>query len=115
MVDLLPAGIISHGVYGNPKWVQNQANDTTNSWGVQKPGRILKFGYESASVGAGFISCEGQRVCGATMTSDGLGRWAVPSAKDIPEVLNMLTASIQKNTEYLEQTCNKIYDAFAEL
>lgn len=46
-------------------------------------------------VGAGYVACEGKRVCGATMTADGFGRWAVPSARDLPDVLNMVMACNQ--------------------
>ena len=35
----------------------------------------------------------GKRVCGATMTSDGFGRWAVPSARDLADVMNMVISS----------------------
>jgi len=48
------------------------------------------------------------------MTSDGLGRWAVPSAKDIPEVLNMLVASIQKHAEYFDKTSETIFDSMVK-
>lgn len=114
MVDFLPAGAISHGVYGHPKKVATTAPaGNCNIWGVQKPGKMLSFAYESASIGAGFISCEGQRVCGATMSSDGLGRWAVPSAKDIPDVLNMLATNLQNALEYHDQTAERIYEKIA--
>lgn len=110
MVDLLPAGVISHGLYGGAKWVQNQPTGQSNSWGVARPGAPLNFTYQPAMVGAGYISCEGKRVCGATMTSDGFGRWAVPSARDLADVFNMIIASNHSYVQYFDMTVDRIFE-----
>jgi len=110
MVDLLPAGLISHGLYGGSTFVQNQPTGQMNSWGVLRPGAPLKFNYVPATVGAGFIACEGKRVCGATMTSDGFGRWAVPSARDLADVLNMVISSNHSYAQYFDMTVDKIFE-----
>lgn len=110
MVDLLPAGVISHGLYGGSNWVQNQPTGQMNSWGVLRPGAPLKFSYVPATVGAGYIACEGRRVCGATMTSDGFGRWSVPSARDLADVLNMVISSNHNYAQYFDMTVDKIFE-----
>jgi len=114
-VDLLPAGMISHGLYGGSQFVQNQPNGSQNSFGILRPGGALNFRYEPAVVGAGFIACEGKRVCGATMTSDGFGRWAVPSAKDLADVFNMMMAATQNQTMYFDATVEKIFETVSAL
>ncbi|CAK9017225.1 unnamed protein product [Durusdinium trenchii] len=110
MVDLLPAGVISHGLYGGSKWVQNQPTGHANCWGVLRPGAPLNFSYVSAMVGAGYIACEGHRVCGATMTNDGFGRWSVPSARDLADVFNMIMASSQSQLQYFDMTVERIFE-----
>lgn len=110
MVDLLPAGVISHGLYGGAKWVQNQPTGQSNSWGVLRPGAPLNFTYQPAMVGAGYIACEGKRVCGATMTSDGFGRWSVPSARDLADVFNMIIASNHSYCQYFDMTVDRIFE-----
>ena len=51
MVDLLPAGVISHGLYGGSKWVQNQPTGVA--------GRANARGGESErDVVSGSESCE---------------------------------------------------------
>mmetsp|Transcript_4909 Transcript_4909/g.11626 ORF Transcript_4909/g.11626 Transcript_4909/m.11626 type:complete len:465 (+) Transcript_4909:114-1508(+) len=115
MVDLLPAGVISHGVYGGSQFVQNAPSGAKNSFGVMHPGSPLSFQYESAMVGAGYISCQGRRVCGATMTTDGFGRWSVPSAKDMADVLNMMTASNQSYHQYFDMSLEKVFEMICAL
>lgn len=115
MVDLLPAGVISHGVYGGSQFVQNAPNGAKNSFGVMHPGSPLSFQYETAMVGAGYISCQGRRVCGATMTNDGFGRWSVPSAKDMADVLNMMTASNQSYHQYFDMSLDKVFEMICAL
>ena len=46
-------------------------------------------------------SPKGKRVCGATMTSDGFGRWSVPSARDLADVFNMIIASNHSHLTFL--------------
>mmetsp|Transcript_129394 Transcript_129394/g.235181 ORF Transcript_129394/g.235181 Transcript_129394/m.235181 type:complete len:983 (-) Transcript_129394:200-3148(-) len=114
MDDILPTGVMSHGLYGSPRFMENRSSSHTNCWGVQKPDRMLDFTYESATHGTGYIACEGRRVCQTTMTGDGFGSQAVPYARDMPEAFNMLSRHMQKYAEYLDQTCDEIYNTMVK-
>jgi len=112
--DLLPAGVIQ-GWYGKSAFVTGKATNETNQWGVPKPKKVIHFEYKPADMGAGCINCEGKKVCGASMTSDGFGRWAVPAATDIPEVLNMTLKNARQYCDYLEKTNEKVFDQTATI
>lgn len=95
--------------YRDSVWVQSEPKGDSNIWGVENAGAPLMFEYVPADWGAGYIACNQRRVCGASMTADGMARVAVPAAMDVPRVLNMVVQDAHSRAKCLDDTCFAIH------
>lgn len=104
------------GAYGDTFFVTAKPGGT-NKWGVKNPvGHDLRFDYQPADLGAGFIknSQTNARVCGATMSNGG-ANWPVPDARELPQVFNMAAKNQRDFSAYLEKTLGVAYDETAKI